>query len=91
MSDDHMKNGVCDYVSKYNYTAYNKALSAIPDDPSQLEEMHKDLKLAFKTGKTRHIDWRINQLKSLKKGLEEMKMEICDAIEQDLGRDNFYT
>ena len=54
-----MKNGVCDYVAKCNYKAYDECLASIPDDPSKLEEMHKDLKLAFKTGKTRHLDWRI--------------------------------
>lgn len=54
-----MKDGVCNYMSKYSYHEYNEALAAVPDDPSGLEEMHKDLKLAFKTGKTRDIDWRI--------------------------------
>ena len=83
--------GVFDYVAKYDYKAYNEALANIPDDPSTLDQIHKDLKAAFKTGATRSIDFRINQLKSLRQGLHDMKVEICEAIQKDLGRDGFYT
>ena len=34
---DFMRNGVCDYVTKYNYKAYNESLANLPDDPSSLE------------------------------------------------------
>jgi hypothetical protein len=35
--------------------------------------------------------FRVNQLKSLQKGLEEMKDDLCEAVEKDLGRAQFFT
>jgi len=39
---------------------------------------------------TRDVDFRISQLKSLLKGIDEMKDELCEAIGKDLGRGKFY-
>jgi acyl-CoA reductase-like NAD-dependent aldehyde dehydrogenase len=86
-----MKGGVCDYVSKYKYDSYDRALAAVPDDPSQLDAIHEELKLAFRTGKTRDLEWRVTQLKRLMQGLDEMKDEFCEAVAKDLGRGAFYT
>lgn len=82
---------MCDYVSKYNYRAYDAALAAIADDPSELDAIHQELKLAFRTGKTRDLEWRIAQLKRMMQGLEDMKEEFCEAVAKDLGRGSFYT
>ena len=86
-----MQNGVCDFVSKYNYTQYNQALSTIPDDASNLDQILNDLKEAFKSGKTRDYQFKLQQLRSLSNGLEEMKEELCGAAELDLGRGKFLT
>ena len=40
---------------------------------------------------TKNTEFKIDQLKSLKRGLEEMKDELCAAVEKDLGRGAFYT
>jgi len=53
--------------------------------------MLKEVKTAFKDGRTRDISWRIKQLQSMQKGLEEMKVELCEAVQQDLGRGPFLT
>ena len=89
MSDKFIKNGVCDFVSKFKYDEYQQVLDQIPDDPNQLDKMHQDLKQAFKTGRTLDIEFRIQQLRSMQTGLEEMKDEICEAISKDLGRSTF--
>jgi len=55
---NYMKDGVCDFVSKYSYGPYNQVLSKISDDPSQLDACLSDLRDAFKTGETRDINFR---------------------------------
>jgi aldehyde dehydrogenase (NAD+) len=49
------------------------------------------LKKTFRSRKTRNIEWRKEQLKSLLKGFNEMHDEICHACSEDLGREAFYT
>lgn len=60
------------------------------DDPSNLDQMLVDLKKSFRTNVTRDIQHRIQALKNLSRGFEEMKDELCEAIEKDLGRGKFY-
>ena len=86
MKDD----GKFDYVRKNNFTGYNETLSSIPDDDSGLDQILVDLKAGFNTQKTRDVNFRIAQLKSLQQGLTEMKDELCAALEKDLGRGPFY-
>ena len=49
-----------------------------------------EIKKAYRTNGTRSIEFRIQQLKNLRNGLEEMKDELCQAIGKDLGRGEFY-
>ena len=37
MSEKFIKNGVCDFVSKFEYDKYDDVLSQIPDDPNDLD------------------------------------------------------
>ena len=79
-----------DYVTKNGYKEYNEALSQVPDDPSTLKSHLQELKASFKTKKTHDYNFRMQQLQSLMDGLEEMKDDICKAIEKDLGRGVFF-
>jgi aldehyde dehydrogenase (NAD+) len=47
------------------------------------------LRKGFKTGRTRDVEWRKEQLRQLKKGILEMKDELTGALEQDLGKSKF--
>ena len=40
----------------------------------------------FKTGKTLDVDWRIGQLKRLKRALEAYEKDLEEALHEDLGR-----
>lgn len=44
------------------------------------------LKHAFRSGKTRGIDWRKAQLRALLKLIAENEARIFEALEQDLGK-----
>lgn len=76
---------------KSQYAEYNKKLSQLPDEASQLPGLLKDLKRAFRDRRTREYSFRVQQLQSLKKGLEEMQDELCAAVEKDLGKRAFMT
>jgi aldehyde dehydrogenase (NAD+) len=82
--------GTFDYVTKNGYVEYNKTLESISDDPSTLDQDLAELKLAYRTRVTREYEFRVAQLLSLQRGLEENKEELCGAIEKDLGRGQFY-
>jgi aldehyde dehydrogenase (NAD+) len=47
------------------------------------------LKKGFRTEKTKPAEWRKQQLRQLKRGIEEMKEELIDALEKDLGNSRF--
>lgn len=44
------------------------------------------LKKAFRSGKTRGIDWRKAQLRALLKLIAENEAQIFEALDQDLGK-----
>ena len=77
---------VLDFATKNNYAEYNQALQSIPDDPAGLPQMLKDLKAAHRRGVTGSCEYRVQQLQSLKKGVEEMGQELCEAVGKDLGK-----
>lgn len=52
--------------------------------------MLAELKETFGTMKTFDYKFRIEQLKNLLRGIEEMKDEICEAVTHDLGKDHFH-
>ena len=49
------------------------------------------LKKGFRTGKTRPVEWRKQQLRALKRGITEMKDEMEIALVKDLGNARFVT
>ncbi|MFW5659635.1 MAG: aldehyde dehydrogenase [Bacteroidota bacterium] len=45
----------------------------------------------YYSGQTRNVDWRIKQLKTLRKGIKEHEQQIFDALKSDLGKSEFDT
>lgn len=64
-------------------------MDQIPDDPKVIKPIFEELKKSFFDGKTRPISFRKTQLKSLLRGLDEMKTEIHEAWTKDLGGNKF--
>ena len=62
----------------------------IPDETKDLPDILASLKKGFHTGKTRDLEIRLGQLRSLRNGIAEMSDELCKAIQMDLGRGPFY-
>lgn len=79
-----------DYKTKFGYHDYNKAFETIPDETSHLDGELARLQESFKSGQTRSLLARIKALKSLHAGITEMKDELCQALEYDMGRGPFY-
>lgn len=52
----------------------------------EVEETVRDLRQYFKTGKTRSVTWRKNQLKALLNLIHENEDAISKALYQDLGK-----
>ena len=77
---------VFDFATKNNYAEYNQTLQSIPDDPAGLPQILKDLKAAHSRGATDDCQYRVQQLQSLKKGIEDMGQELCEAVGKDLGK-----
>ena len=48
--------------------------------------MMKELRRTFDSGKTRSLEWRIEQLKGLKRLAEERREEIEEALKEDMNR-----
>ena len=60
MADKFIKNGVCDFVSKFQYDEYQRVLDQIPDDPSFIPGVLKEMKKSFlKTRKTFNVEYRL--------------------------------
>jgi aldehyde dehydrogenase (NAD+) len=45
-----------------------------------------DLRTVFASGRTRGVDWRIEQLRGIERFVEEREAEIAEALADDLGR-----
>lgn len=59
--------------------------------PTKIDQIVKEVKATFPTGKTRDVKFRKEQLKKLLKLLEENKDAICDALRADLNKPPFET
>ena len=44
------------------------------------------IRRAFATGRTRDVDWRLQQLRGIERLCEERETEIAEALAADLGR-----
>ena len=60
----------------------------INDDPTLIEPTLQKLKKAFRTGKTRDIEFRKQQLNNLHRGISESQAQLFEAIKKDLGYEN---
>ncbi|XP_041008081.1 aldehyde dehydrogenase family 3 member H1-like [Juglans microcarpa x Juglans regia] len=49
----------------------------------------KEVRKSFNSGKTRSYEWRVSQLKSIEKMIEEKEMEITEALHKDLSKPAF--
>lgn len=47
------------------------------------------VRAVFATGRTRPLDWRVQQLRAIVKLCDEREAEICAALSEDLGRSAF--
>mmetsp|Transcript_15910 Transcript_15910/g.29115 ORF Transcript_15910/g.29115 Transcript_15910/m.29115 type:complete len:513 (+) Transcript_15910:156-1694(+) len=53
---------------------------------AEFAPMLENVKRAFRTGKTKSLEWRIGQLKALRKGLADNSDAVIAAMKVDLGR-----
>lgn len=51
-----------------------------------IPKMIKRLRAAFRTGRTRSLEWRLSQLKALTRMMSESEPEILQALATDLGK-----
>ena len=49
-------------------------------------ELVADLRRVFATGRTRALEWRLEQLRGIERFVEEREAEIAAALSDDLGR-----
>ncbi|EAR85073.1 aldehyde dehydrogenase family protein (macronuclear) [Tetrahymena thermophila SB210] len=57
----------------------------VPDNPAIIDPILNNLKKTFRTGKTRDLAFRKQQLRNLLTGIKEMEDEISEAVQKDLG------
>ena len=61
------------------------------DDPNVVDPALQKCRASFATGKTRPLQFRLDQLANLKRGLKDMENELCNAVRLDLGRGPYVT
>lgn len=62
-----------------------------PLSQTQINQLVKQAKESFKTGRTKSTKFRKEQLKQILKLLDENKQDICDALKKDLNKPMFET
>ena len=60
-------------------------VQATPDIPGIVRKLRE----TFKTGRTRSVEWRKQQLQALEKMMLENEGAVMEALEKDLGRSPF--
>ena len=70
-------------------TTESVAPEAVKAGTTDIPATVRRLRETFKTGRTRSIDWRKQQLRALEKLMVENEPAIAAALEQDLGRKPF--
>lgn len=63
----------------------------IPDDPSVVEPIFRQLKKGFASGKTRPLAARKAALRNMIDGYIALKEEFNEAVEKDLGTNQFFS
>ena len=69
-------------------TSSPQGSNAAADDLLYIVEGLHRLRNTFNSGKTRDYEWRIKQLKQIKKMLKENEITFAQALANDLGRFN---
>src|SRR5580658_9910071 len=64
------------------------ASAAVP--AASAAEVVSQLRSTFRSGRTRSLDWRRQQLAGIEKFVAERESEIARALQEDLGRPSFY-
>lgn len=64
----------------------NESTSKAAFDAGAAAELVEELREAFGSGKTRSLQWRESQLKSLLKMTSENEQAIADALKSDLDK-----
>ena len=70
-------------------TTESVAPEAVKAPTTDIPEIVRRLRETFKTGRTRSIDWRKQQLRALERMMLENEPAVAAALEQDLGRKPF--
>ena len=70
-------------------TTESVAPEAVKAPTTDIPEIVRRLRETFKTGRTRSIDWRKQQLRALEQMMLENEPAVAAALEQDLGRKPF--
>ncbi|KAG6721454.1 hypothetical protein I3842_03G112400 [Carya illinoinensis] len=55
-------------------------------DADKAASLVKELRKSFNSGRTRSYEWRVSQLKSIEKMVEEKEKEITEALHKDLSK-----
>ena len=87
---EYWKNGVFDYIRKYGYDKHDARVAEVPDDPSDLDNVLKELRQNFiQTKQTFDIEFRKTQLRRFSEGLRKYESEFAKALEFDVGKNAF--
>ncbi len=62
------------------------AAKVVPTPVGDIKKIVAETRAVFDQGRTRSIDWRVRQIKQMKKLVEENKDKICAALHADLRR-----
>jgi aldehyde dehydrogenase (NAD+) len=57
-----------------------------PGAPNEYTSLFTELQASFKSGRTRDLAWRVQQLEALERMMAEREADIIEALRQDLGR-----
>lgn len=58
-------------------------------DVESAASLMKELRGSFNAGKTKSYEWRISQLKRIKKMIDEREKEIIEALQEDLSKPEY--
>ena len=61
----------------------------IQDDVSVLDHALEVTKAAFFNVRTRPLEFRLQQIKALLRGIKKERKALCEALRKDLGREEF--
>ena len=54
--------------------------------PTSLPKLVADLRDAFRSGRTRALDWRLRQLAGLERMIADHEAQLIDALRADVGK-----